>query len=47
MNVLSLFDGMVQVASSLERCGFKVENYFASETINTQSKSKQLSGHGI
>ena len=31
MNVLSLFDGMSCGRIALERCGFKVENYFASE----------------
>ena len=31
MNVLSLFDGMSCGQQALERAGFKVENYFASE----------------
>ena len=31
MNVLSLFDGMSCGRIALERCGFKVDNYFASE----------------
>ena len=31
MNVLSLFDGMSCGRIARERCGFKVENYFASE----------------
>ena len=31
MNVLSLFDGMSCGQQALERCGFKVDNYFASE----------------
>ena len=31
MNVLSLFDGMSCGRIALERCGIKVENYFASE----------------
>jgi len=31
MNVLSLFDGMSCGQIALERCGFKIENYFACE----------------
>jgi len=31
MNVLSLFDGMSCGQQALERAGFKVDNYFASE----------------
>lgn len=31
MNVLSLFDGMSCGQQALERCGFKVDKYFASE----------------
>jgi DNA-cytosine methyltransferase len=31
MNVLSLFDGISCGQQALERCGFKVDNYFASE----------------
>ena len=31
MNVLSLFDGMSCGQIALERCGIKVNNYFASE----------------
>ena len=31
MNVLSLFDGMSCGRIALERCGFKVKNYYASE----------------
>jgi DNA (cytosine-5)-methyltransferase 3A len=31
MNVLSLFDGMSCGQQALQRCGFKVDNYFASE----------------
>jgi site-specific DNA-cytosine methylase len=31
MNVLSLFDGMSCGQIALERAGFKVDNYFASE----------------
>lgn len=31
MNVLSLFDGMSCGQQALERCGIKVDNYFASE----------------
>lgn len=31
MNVLSLFDGMSCGRVALERCGFKIDNYFASE----------------
>ena len=31
MNVLSLFDGMSCGRIALERCGFKIDNYYASE----------------
>lgn len=31
MNVLSLFDGMSCARIALEKCNFKIENYFASE----------------
>ena len=31
MNVLSLFDGMSCGQQALERCGIKVDNYYASE----------------
>ena len=31
MNVLSLFDGMSCGQQALQRCGFKIDNYFASE----------------
>jgi len=31
MNVLSLFDGMACGRIALERCGYNVTNYFASE----------------
>jgi DNA-cytosine methyltransferase len=31
MNILSLFDGMSCGQQALERCGFKIDNYFASE----------------
>lgn len=31
MNILSLFDGMSCGQQALQRCGFKVDNYFASE----------------
>jgi len=31
MNVLSLFDGMSCGRIALERCGFKIDNYYANE----------------
>lgn len=31
INVLSLFDGMSCGRIALERCGFKINNYYASE----------------
>lgn len=31
MNVLSLFDGMSCGRIALERCGFRIDNYFAAE----------------
>lgn len=50
MNVLSLFDGMSCGQQALERCGIKVDNYFASEidkyaiavTMHNYPNTKQL-----
>lgn len=50
MNVLSLFDGMSCGQQALERCGFVVDNYFASEidkhaiavTMHNYPNTKQL-----
>jgi DNA (cytosine-5)-methyltransferase 3A len=50
MNVLSLFDGMSCGQQALHRCGFKVDNYFASEidkfaikvTISNYPNTQQL-----
>src|SRR3990167_3429990 len=49
-NVLSLFDGMSCGQQALERCGIKVDNYFASEinkyaikvTMNNYPDTKQI-----
>lgn len=41
MNVLSLFDGMSCGQIALEKCGIKVENYFASEIDKYASKVTQ------
>lgn len=42
MNVLSLFDGMSCGQIALERAGFKVDNYFASEIKPQAIKTTQL-----